>query len=241
MKLLERLIEQVPEGLKVEQAVIGVYLAGVVASNGQMGLATVYPPSHHRGSLDELIEPELKGKALKDLAQYALSSHPLSSALGVSALNAGIGIPEQGLVEGNLRDLIKGKARDLNLAVVGHFPFVNEVAPLARQCWVVEKEPREGDLPESATERVLKDAEVVVITASALVNHSLEKLLEWAKGRYIFLVGPSAPFSQVLFEEGVNVIAGAVVENVKDTLSRIMLAYPFWALPGVKKVIWKRI
>jgi len=240
MKLLERLIEQVPGELKVEQAVVGVYLAGVVASNGQMGLATVYPPSHRRENSNELIEPELKGKALKHLAQYALSSHPLKSALGVSAINAGILPPEQNLREINAKQLVKEKARDLNLAVIGHFPFVNEVAPLARQCWVVEKEPREGDLPESATERVLKDAEVVVITASTLVNHSLERLLRWAKDKYIFLVGPSAPFSQVLFEEGVNVIAGAVVEEVEDTLSRIMLAYPFWALPKVKKVLWEK-
>jgi len=240
MSLVKKLISQIPSDLVVEQAVIGVYLAGVIASNGRMGLATVYPPSHRQAFPAPKIEPEVKGMPLKYLAEFAGSDHPLESALGVSALNAGLAPPPDKIIEKNARELIKEKARDLNLALIGHFPFTNEIAPLARQCWVVEREPQEDDLPEEATERVIKDAEVVVITASTLVNNTLEKILNWAKDKFVFLVGPSAPFSSILFELGVDVIAGAEVLDTEDCFSRIMLGYPFRALKKVHKVIWER-
>jgi hypothetical protein len=64
---------------------------------------------------------------------------------------------------------------------------------------------------------------VVVITGSAIVNHSIEEVLELASSaREIVVVGPTASmWPAPLFERGVTIIGGVCITN-SDLALRIV-------------------
>ncbi|NIO72626.1 MAG: hypothetical protein GTN71_27310, partial [Anaerolineae bacterium] len=93
--------------------------------------------------------------------------------------------------------------------VVGHFPFIPRVREAARQLWVLEKRPGEGDLPAEAASEVIPQADVVAITGTSLINHTFEELIGLCRPEaFVLVLGPTAPLSPVLFNYGVDVISG---------------------------------
>lgn len=63
-----------------------------------------------------------------------------------------------------------------------------------------------------ASEELLPNASVVIITGTAIANGTIDRLLELSRGaRYIALIGPSATVvPNPLFERGVSAIAGVI-------------------------------
>jgi len=77
-------------------------------------------------------------------------------------------------------------------------------------------EPFKGDLPASSAPEIIPQADILVITATTLLNHTLQDLLDLRKpGAQVFLLGPSTPLSPVLFEEGISILSGIFVDAPK--------------------------
>ena len=76
---------------------------------------------------------------------------------------------------------------------------------------MLERIPGTDDLPDPACEYVLPEQDYVFITATAIINKTLPRLLELSRGATVFLVGPSTPFTPVLFQHGIHTLAGTVV------------------------------
>lgn len=159
----------------------------------------------------------LRGQPLVDLAELALSWNGREAAVGMAAINAACNIPSRfaGSDELNGRDLLLRKANGAKVGVVGHFPWVGDVQKVA-QVTVFEQEPRAGDLPPAAQEYLLPDQDVVVITGSALGNKTLPRLLELSRRAWVMLIGPSTPLSVVLFDYGVDALAGCVARDADE-------------------------
>jgi uncharacterized protein (DUF4213/DUF364 family) len=88
--------------------------------------------------------------------------------------------------------------------------------------FVLERNPHEGDVPETAAPGILPQADVVAITGLALINHSLEGLLELCPAHAVVLIlGPSTPLSPILFEHGVHKLCGSVMTAVEPVLKVI--------------------
>jgi uncharacterized protein (DUF4213/DUF364 family) len=105
---------------------------------------------------------------------------------------------------------------------VGHFPFVPRLRPRLGELHVLERNPQEGDLPEQAAPQVLPRAEVVAITGMAMVNHTLEDLLELcAPDAVVLVLGPSTPLSPLLFDCGVDLLCGAVVTAIGPVIRAV--------------------
>ncbi len=94
--------------------------------------------------------------------------------------------------------------------VIGRFPGLDDKLPGAL---VIERNPGPRDLPESATERVLPTARRLLITASTLSNHSLPRLLALAPRARVSLIGPGTPLAPCLFDHGIAVLAGFVLDR----------------------------
>jgi len=78
------------------------------------------------------------------------------------------------LIENELFGYEKGKGK--MIAIVGHFPFVPKRREIAKELWVIEKNPRKGDFTESEAEYLIPQADVVGITA--ITNHTWDHMLE---------------------------------------------------------------
>jgi uncharacterized protein (DUF4213/DUF364 family) len=133
--------------------------------------------------------------------------------------------------------LEKGKGK--KVAVIGHFPFVNKLKHEFSEFWVIERRPQPGDLTVIEGAKVLPEADVVAITGSTLLNHTLDMILAICRpDSFKILMGPTTPFSPILFDYGIDALCGTVVEDedlVCDCISRHL---PFKKLKGIRRICW---
>jgi uncharacterized protein (DUF4213/DUF364 family) len=74
----------------------------------------------------------------------------------------------------------------------------------------------------TAAPKVLPQANVVAITGMALINRTFGELLALCLPESLVLVlGPSTPLSPVLFDRGVHILSGSVVEDVDAVLRAV--------------------
>jgi len=151
---------------------------------------------------------ELEGTSALSLARRILSWEPLEASVGAAALNSLL--PPAGEA-GSVNELIMERARGRTVTVIGRFPFNDQVRRVAGRAHFLEMEPEKGELPSHAAERVIPGSDLAVITATALLNHTLQRLLELARDSYAIVLGPSTPMSKVMFEYGADVLAGVRV------------------------------
>jgi uncharacterized protein (DUF4213/DUF364 family) len=85
--------------------------------------------------------------------------------------------------------------------------------------WVLEQQPRAEDLPAGAAAEVIPQADVLAITGTALINHTFDTLMALRHPQALVLVlGPSTPLSPILFNRGVHILSGSIVEDVEAVL-----------------------
>ncbi len=107
--------------------------------------------------------------------------------------------PEQS-EELNAEDYLVEHGVGKNVAVVGHFPFVDGLKPLAKQFWVLELSPKVWDLHAQAAPEIIPQADLVAITATTLINKTFQDLISLCKpGANVILIGPSTPLSPILY------------------------------------------
>jgi uncharacterized protein (DUF4213/DUF364 family) len=160
----------------------------------------------------------LTEKSAFDLALYSRSEDLLEASIGMAALNSLIDIDESRCVEANAYEILLERGKGKNMAVVGHFPFLSVLRESVKNLWVIEKRPIEGDLPEEASEEILPRCDVVGITGTTFINHTLEGLLAQCKGSFVALIGPTTPLSPVLFDYGIDVVSGTKVVDPQQVI-----------------------
>jgi len=199
------------------------------------GLASTFHSPHpehrpvkHAGSLTEL--------SALELAQYARSDNVLEASIGMAAINSLIDIDETRCVGENAFDVLARRGRNRNVAIVGHFPWIPKLRKIAGMLWVIEQRPKEGDLPAEAAEEVLPQADVVGITGTSFENHTIDRLLELSKNSFVVVLGPTTPLSPVLFDFGVDILAGTKVVEPDKTIRFISQGAMFTQVEGVRLV-----
>ncbi len=212
--LIEDLIESV---IKYDTATkdvrVGLSWAGV--HGDRCGIATVYEPRNSAGNYTNRMG-SLTDNSTLELACLARSWNLVEAGIGVAAINSMVPLSEN--CENNAVDIILDMAKDKNIVMVGAFPFSEKIRRIAKQLWVLELDqelidPDGGVIPSSASEYVIPESDIVVITGSAVVNKSIERLLALSSeaNAYTIVMGPSTPMSNVLFDYGADLIAGVRV------------------------------
>ncbi|MQL50775.1 hypothetical protein GFC01_00465 [Desulfofundulus thermobenzoicus] len=212
-QIYNRLIEFIPSRLKVEDCLVGLHWC-LVRSQGT-GVAMT--PREGRRHVE--LAGKIRGMPVRELAEYIKSWNNFEAALGLAAINSVFNAPER--VEKldaeslcgppvNAFEALLEKVRGKKVAVVGHFPGLETLAANCRLS-VLERQPQPGDFPDPACEYLLPVQDFVFITATALINKTLPRLLELSRQAVVILVGPSTPLTPVLFGLGVDVLAGMVV------------------------------
>ena len=180
---------------------------------------------------------KLAQKTALELVEYARSDNLLEASIGMATLNSMIEIDENRCVELNAFKILAEKGKDKNIAIVGHYPFVPRLRKLAKKLWVIEKRPGKGDLPAAEAENILPWADVVAITGTSFINHTVEELLSLCKKSWVMMVGPTTPVSPILFNYGVNMVAGSKVVDPQKVIRCISEGATFQQIKGVKHLI----
>jgi len=233
MEIIDDLISSLSEDSVVHEIHACVFWTAVVSKH--CGLASTFHEEHpyHRAVRDV---GSLRQKSALELAQYAQSDNILEASIGLAAINSLIDVDEAKCTEENAFDILARKGKDRNIAVIGHFPWVSKLRDVAKELWVIEQRPQEGALPAQTAKDLLPQADVVGITGTSFINHTVEKLLDLGKSSFIVLIGPTSPLSPVLFDYGVDVIAGIKVVESEKTINSISEGAIFSQVKGVKLI-----
>jgi len=231
--ILDSLISGLSEDSMVREVHTCVFWTAVLSKH--CGLASTFHEPHpeHRtvrnvGNLTEM--------SALELAQYARSDNVLEASIGMAAINSLIDIDETRCVGENAFDVLARKGRNKKVAVVGHFPWIPELRKIARTLWVIEQRPREGDLPAEAAEELLPQVDVVGLTGTSFENHTVDRLLDLSNNSFVVILGPTTPLSPVLFDYGVDILAGVKVVEPDKTIRSISQGAIFRQVEGVRLV-----
>jgi len=231
VRLVEDLLESVADlDCPVNRVCVGLHWTVVESRN--TGMAHTYKT----GNKVELESSgNLVGKSALELAKRLRSWEPLEASLGVAALNSLI---EPAGERGNVFANILGMAEGKTVTVIGRFPSNDQIAQVAGHAHFLEMEPQKGELPPSACEEVIPASDIVVITATALINKTLPRLLELSTNAKAIVLGPSTPMNDVLFSHGADILAGVRVTDADALVDSIMQGVKkFNKLAGIEAII----
>jgi uncharacterized protein (DUF4213/DUF364 family) len=239
MRILTELIESLSgKDHPVKEVLTGAYWTGVVSRGG--GLASTFRDEGHPHKKGVREIGQLTEKTALHLAQYALSDYPMEASIGMAAINSLIEIDDRGCVEKNAAQILLEKGEGKDMAVVGHFPFIPRLRERARNLWVFEQRPREGDLRPEDASRILPRCEVIGITGTSFINHTLEELLRWSEGKFVLLIGPTTPMTPLLFDYGIHGLSGTIVVDPREVFRFISQGATYQEIRGVRRVTMLR-
>jgi uncharacterized protein (DUF4213/DUF364 family) len=206
------------------------------------GLASTLHDGTHRHRKPPVGEAGfLLDKDARALANMVYSESSMEAAIGMAAINSLLEVDESRCRELNAGSLLAEKGRGKKVAIVGHFPFVPGLGKIAKELWVIERNPWEGDLTEAEAEKLIPRADVVGITGTAFTNHTIGPLLDMCKpGAYVVMLGDTAPLSPVLFDYGIDAVSGTRVVEPETVLGCVSQGATFRQIRGIKLLTMER-
>ncbi len=230
MEILNSILKSIKEDAPVQAVNRGIHWTAVISK--RCGLASTMASggcSQEEGT--QGMEGSFTDMTALGLARYCLDGNTSRASLGLAAINSLLDVdPSRNSdVEGLklAKDLGKGK----NISVIGHFPFMDDLAKEARNLWIIEKNPRPGDYPEAMGADFIPQSDIVVISSTSLINKTLPGILELCREDSIkMLLGPTTPLSEVLFDYGIDMLAGSVVTDQETVLKSVSEGASFMQL-----------
>jgi uncharacterized protein (DUF4213/DUF364 family) len=240
MKLLNGVIASIREDAPVREVRVSPFWTAVVSRG--CGLAsTVGPRDHKHGTVFVREAGGLAGTSALELSELARSDSTLEAGIGLAAINSLLAVDETRCVDLNAGDLLIERGRGRKVALVGHFPFVPELREATERLWVIELHPQPGDVGAEEAATILPQVDIAAITGSAFINQTMERLLGLCRPEtFVVVLGPSTPLSPVLFDYGVDVIAGTRVIDTELALRCISEGATFRQIRGVRLLTMER-
>jgi uncharacterized protein (DUF4213/DUF364 family) len=240
VKILDDLIGSLAGDAPASEVRIGRFWTAVWSRG--CGLAsTTGPGAHQHGSRFVEDAGGLAGRSALELARLAHSDSSLEAGVGLAAINSLLEVDESRCVELNAGDLLIERGRNKRVALIGHFPFVPDLRKAAAHLWVLELRPQQGDSGAEEAATVVPQADVVAITGSAFINHSLEGLLDLSPAdAFIVVLGPTTPLSPILFDYGADVISGTRVVDPELALRSASEGATFRQIQGIRLLTMAR-
>ena len=236
MNILENILDTLPKQIiPVSKVIIGVHWTLVSSKYCGLGSTLVGAGPHGHSPVRDV--GTLHHKSAQELAHWILSDNLLEASIGIAALNSLMEVDESRLEQINAAEVIARECKDKNLVVVGHFPFVDRVKTITKNCWVIEKRPFGDDFPEEASQKFIPQADVIAITGTAFINHSMAGLLSLCRsGSMVMVLGPSTPLSPLLFNHGISFLSGSRVIDEEEAMTTIQQGASFPQVKGVRLV-----
>ncbi|MCY4005394.1 MAG: DUF364 domain-containing protein [Rhodobacteraceae bacterium] len=221
-----KLADSVEDATTVDEVLVGLNWT-IVRAGPFVGIAR--SPQRGTGGARTVRQGEpIAGRSLSCLAQWLCSLDPLRRSVGLAAVNAYWNRPERGTVVSHKWGLAAFDPPGDGLVIIGGFRQAQKRLFAAR---IVEREPKDNDIPEDESSVALQSARAVAITAQTLMNGSLEPLLNRVgQQAERLLVGPSAPVAPVVLESGIDRVSGLAITDgdaaasfIKETGTMIAL------------------
>ncbi len=223
-ELIERALPEVGNR-KVADVRVGLGYTCVMIEGGTCGLAYTFRNELGCccGTLD--IAGRLIGMDAGEIMLWAKEKDLLRSALGLAAVNAVLNDPGKDWEKGNVLSAFTLGESD-TFGMVGEFhPILSKIRPMTKNIYVFERNAPEGSglYTTDAIPRLLPKCDVVVITATSIINHTFDGISPYCKNaRQVCITGTSTPLCPEVFRKhNVTLLAGSIVKN-SDLILKIV-------------------
>lgn len=223
-EIFERTVSKA-DGRSIEDVRIGLGYIAVKLDSGACGLAYTFRDEAPEGCCSVREAGTMAGQPAARIAGWARSLDAISAAVGLATLNALIE-PPPGAAEADVAAMLHVTSDDV-VGMVGYFgPLVPVLRERAKTLHIFERRrQREDVLPDWAAATLLPECSVVVLSATTLLNRTLDTLLEKCRrARSVAIVGPSTPLLPEVFASlnvsllsGLRVVdAGRILQVVSE-------------------------
>lgn len=214
--VIETILAGVPE-VPSGRVVVGFNWTAV---EGPAAIGFAATPSRADGAATTPETGSYGGRPLSALAAMARSDNPYERAIGIAAANAHWNADAPDLSDGDGLSGGEASAGGGPTVVIGRFPGLDAKLPGAL---VLERHPGPNDLPAERAPEVIPGCTRLIVTASTLVNGTVDGLLALAGSETeITIVGPGTPLCPGLFRLGIRRLAGFVATDREGCLKAIM-------------------
>lgn len=226
--LLRRLYEilaPVGNDFFIQEYRIGLGYVGVKVDDERMGLASLLLSELPSDCSVFSLGGQMTSAPVSSFLKYLVEGrNPLEKALGVATANALLEAPSCSVVEGEALSLMNLEAKDL-VAMVGLFaPLVPKIEATGASLSVIERNPARMIIrSKHEQEKILGECTVAIITATTLLNDTLEEMLACLRTpRHVAILGPSTPMCLEMFRDTpVNHLGGARVQDTRKIMQII--------------------
>lgn len=232
------------QGVFIDDLVIGIFFTGVKLSTGHAGVAFTLI-----GEIPEAVccptsaarmpqAGNLEGRPVSEILKYSTDANILKSAIGVATLNA----ISQWIIESKNEaeysiikeidgfDLLEIQPEE-TISLIGAFgPYIRRLKIMGNRFFIVEKNPQtlkpdemKYFIAESEMASALEKSDVIIITGTAIVNHTIDTILSFiTNGKRTAIIGPTASMiPDAFFKRGVHVMAGVRILD-SDLMIKIL-------------------
>lgn len=208
------LMNGIPSGIRVRRIIHGKAWTGAELDNGGFGIAM-----RTAGESIKRLFPALEGMEASAAAQAVMSWNLEEASEGMAVINAYYNSPSRmdslGCRDDYNRRVTAGmETEGKKIALIGHLKLHPDALTGAEKVYIMDREPHEGDYPDSACEYILPGCDMVIITGSAAVNKTMPRLLELSRSAQTIVVGPTVPLCPELKSCGIARLSGLVVTDI---------------------------
>jgi len=218
--VIDEIIESIgreTENKSVEELRIGLCYTAVRLNDGTAGLAYTFPADSKQHSCCTTLESgSLKGKKAEEIVHFSRSENFLEASVGLATINALVNQKCETAIGGDILTVMKTRNTD-TVGMIGFFgPLVKPLKESVTKLYIFE-EKSIADCPDvypaEKTTEILPLCNVVILSATTLINKTIDRLLFQAKGaRDIIIVGASTPLLPLIFSKrGVTLLSGVQV------------------------------
>ena len=167
----------------------------------------------------------VRGQKVSSVSEWISDWNPMKSSIALAAINS---VTNQNILAGSTS--VTTDVHNANLAVfeyflpviknkkcvvIGRYPGLDIIEQHCNLT-VLELNPDACDLPSTAAEYLLPEAEWVFISGTSIANKTFPRLMSLSKNANVVLMGPSVPWIEELSAFGVDFIAGTEVMDTSD-------------------------
>ena len=218
MEILKTILKSIKEDAPVREVRRGIHWTAVVSRGCGLASTLAHDGCSHGAGRD--MDGSFTSLTAFELARYCLESDIEKASIGLAVINSLLDTDPDKYSSVDGLKLIKEMGKGKNISVIGHFPYLDDLAREAKNLWIIEKQPGPGDYTEEKGKDLIPQSDIIVITSTTLINKTLPGILGLCKQESVkMLLGPSTPLSPVAFEYGIDMLSGSIVTE-KDVVLR---------------------
>jgi uncharacterized protein (DUF4213/DUF364 family) len=227
MGVAERIVERLADSAgrrRVCRVQAGLIYTAVQLDTGDVGVAYTFPQTRACGGPGCGGGFPLESRRAVELIGALGGNDLLASTVALATVNALLaGAPPPGIREADVLDSIRFRRGD-RVCMVGCFaPLIAPLADLKVSLKTFDQIPKPGSRPAGEVEEHLPRSQVAIITATSLINNTLEHLLALASNcREVAVLGSSTPLIPEVFSgTPVSCLAGISMAEPEGVLRSI--------------------